>query len=267
VRLIATLILLLAASSVYGQCGPNGCPVPSYSWKEHPDDPGRIYLYQGNIQVGGWDYDTHTWRDLTSRGWGQAKSTPLIAPPERILPANFGVDSIQLRKSRWEINGKEVSKDEVDSAISQPPNIPDHTKKFRLTCNLAQRNQIQKDWYAFDPELAKRVVFWAVPADHWSQKDEAGVGFAPGLTFQSPDGKVLHRQVDYAGPEDFQAIRKAVKAYDSSKDPDLRKEPVVPVPPAPVPFPIVPPAPSTPTVPPWLALLGLVSAYLYKKRN
>lgn len=208
------LALLLTATTVHAQ----------YNWRTRDDDPNRIYLYNDDRQIGGWDYNLGIWRDYNGE-WGPEKKVPFQSPPERVqAPAvNFGVD----------LKG-EIIQDDLP--------IPDYANKFRLTCTSDQRQKVQADWQTVEPDLANRVVFWSVPKDHWAVKD-----FAEGMTFQSPDGKVLHRQTDYNGPQDFTALRKAIATYDATKDPDLRKDDNKSA--------------------PWLALAGMVGAYFYTKRN
>jgi hypothetical protein len=118
-----------------------------------------------------------------------------------------------------------------------------------------------------EAEVKSRVAVWSVPANHWSLQDTTTgktVFRTGGITFLAPDGKVLHRQPDFNGSEDFAAIRKAIRAYDSAKDPDLRQE----APPVPTPMP-APATPSTPTnnLPPWLALFAIAAVNFYLRKK
>ena len=58
-------------------------------------------------------------------------------------------------------------------------------------------------------------------AEDW----DVGPGESAGLPtrWMSADGRVLHRQDQYHGPADWQAIRKVDPNYDPSRDPDVTK--------------------------------------------
>jgi hypothetical protein len=77
----------------------------------------------------------------------------------------------------------------------------------------------------------------------------------PTVYLQAPDGKVLHRQDDFKGPDDFQAIRKAIKSYDAGKDVDLRKTPA--------PDDKKAPTPAAPAISPWLLIGGAAALFLF----
>jgi hypothetical protein len=251
------------AAIVCAQCGPGGCPIDE--WREVESDPGRIYLYRNGQQVGGWDYERGIWRSYDARAnrWGDPMTSPPVPSPVRNV-VNFGVDSSKLGGRPYQLNGKPATRQEIDAAIGRQ--LPDDSKKFRLvaTGDAAERQRIADAWQPMEPELKARVAVWSVPADHWSLRDTTTgkvIFCAGGLTFQAPDGKVLHRQPDFTGGEDFAAIRKAIRAYDAAKDPDLRKE----SPPVPLPMPAVP----TPTnnLPPLLALFAVAAVNFYLRKR
>jgi hypothetical protein len=263
------LVLFSLAAVAWGQCGPSGCPVEE--WKEIEGDPGRVYLYRAGRQVGGWDYDAGFWRSYDARAdrWGEpVKSAPSPPPDRRVV--NYGVDRSKLGGSPYQLNGKPATRREIDAAIGSP--LPDDSKKFRLvaTGEAAERQRIADAWQPMEPEVKARVAVWSVPASHWSLQDTVtgkSVFRAGGLTFQAPDGKVLHRQADFTGSEDFAAIRKAIRAYDAEKDPDLRTSaPLVPSP-APMPQPLLPAPAPTNTVPPWLALLAITAIHFFLQKR
>lgn len=276
--LFPCILLACLVGPAAAQCtGPN-CPVPSpvyYEWQEIADDPGRIYLLRGGVQIGGWDYDSKTWRSYNRGNWGpHEKHAPILVPTQK---ANFGLDHTKL-KGACSINGEPVSKETVDKVLSgqHPTQIPDSGKRYRLVVagDSAERQRITDAWKTVEPDLSSQVAVWNVPSDHWSLKDgDKTLYVTAGLTFQAPDGKVLHRQADFKGPQDFAAIRKAIKAYQPDLDPDLRKpQPLkpAPVPPTPAPLPDDPapgPAPIPSSLPPWLVMFASVAAYYWKMKG
>ncbi len=142
---------------------------------------------------------------------------------------NHGVEFSKIKDGCCLLNGRPVTMEQAIGVVSGQ--IPDDSKKFRLTVIGAdgQRKPVVDAFSQVEREVKERIVIWDVPPDHWSLKDNATgktvfkVDGAPTVYLQAPDGKVLHRQDDWSGVDDFQAIRKAMKAYDSSKDPDFRK--------------------------------------------
>jgi len=193
----------------------------------------------------------------------QAPDTPLL---------NHGVESGRLGGRAFQLNGRPATKREIDAAIRD--RVPDDSKKFRLvaTGDDAERKRIGEAWEQVEAEIKTRVAIWSVPANHWSLQNTATgktVFRTGGITFMAPDGKVLHRQPDFAGSDDFTAIRKAIRAYDADKDPDLRKQAPVPIPTPPAPEPM--PAPVTPSPPAnaaWIALFAImVINYFFNKRG
>lgn len=254
-RFVLVFVLLLAGSSLLAQCDEyrNGVyVVKPYEWRELPGDLDHAYLFKAGVQLGAWNYPHIQWRDFDTRTglWSLPRPTPPITPPEKMQ--NFGVDTSKLR-------GGNVYHT-VDAEI------PDDSKKFRLTVPGAaeERARITDAWKTVEPSLKERVIVWNVPSDHWSLQDGSTgktVFKTSGLTLTAPDGKVLHRQEDFTGAQDFEAIRKAVKGYDPLKDPDLRK-PDLPIKPAPMPIPI----PLT-LFPPWLALIATAGGYFLVQRR
>jgi len=144
---------------------------------------------------------------------------------------NFGVLRDMIVPGRITHNGREITMGEAMGALVGQ--IPDESKKFRLTVigSHAERKSVMDGFAQLEPALKERIAPWSVPPDHWSLKDQVSgqtvfkTDGHPTVYLQAPDGKALHRRDDFKGPGDFEAIRKAVKAYDASKDPDLLKTP------------------------------------------
>jgi hypothetical protein len=188
-------------------------------------------------------------------------------------PKDFGVNWPKISKdSKITLpSGEEISVERAIQMIEQNK-IPDDSKKFRLVIigSDVDRKRVTDAWPTVEANLRDRFALWSVPPDHWSLKDLVSgellykVGGTPTIYCQAPDGKVLHRQDEFVGMPDFEAVRKAVKGYDASKDPDLRKpdpkkvDPKKPVEPN-----------ETPTSPMPLVLIGggIVAAYLLKNRG
>ena len=270
VRLILSLLLVSFASlPLLAQWAPRAPgSVDLLEWREIPGDEGRIYLFRNGCQIGGWDYHAQHWRDYDAARdvWSPPAATPPVAPPARGTP-NFGVDPDKLGNgARFELNGQRVSKQQVFDALQDK--IPEDAKKLRVTVigSAVERQRVIDAYASLEASLRERLTLWSVPPDHWSLTDTTNgtpifrTDGKPTLYVQAPDGKVLHRQDDFAGAQDLEAIRKAVKNYDASRDPDLRKPAPTPLPPA--------PAPSPQNLPlPGIALMLGVLGYLFLRRR
>jgi hypothetical protein len=224
------LILLALPTYAHAQpCGPNGCPVPiipapapkaEYRWIQSPTDPRRIYLYQGAVQLGGYDLDQHYYRPIQGDAWGEVGEPP-------IPPPCFGVASDRLaEKPRYTLNGRAVEPNRAYEAMSK--GLTDDSGKLRLTIigSEEQRRQVRRDLDA-DPTFAAERERFAVrdyPPDHWSLRPGFILAGDPTIYCQAPDGRVLHRQDDYHGGIGplLAALRQTRKDYDPKKDPDLR---------------------------------------------
>ncbi len=126
------------------------------------------------------------------------------------------------------LNGKEVSKAEILQAIGKPP-LPNDSQWLCLTVigPEAARKQVVNDLASASALAAwkDKIKVQDYPPDHWAVRD---AGFQcdgnPTLYCQAPDGKVLHRQDDYRGPEALaEVLRRADPAYRPEKDPDLNR--------------------------------------------
>lgn len=250
IALLAALALALPALAQAQRWGPKGCPpvggfapgqafAPRYEWRQHENLPDNSYLYRDGKLAGGYRWSTGNYFAWEGDDWVLAAppfERPARAPEQAPAPKpdagpaveDYGVDVSKLNADGpvyW--HGEErISRGQALDLVTN--GIPDDAHKLRLTVigPDAQRQQVLAD-YGADPEMAalrERCLVWSVPADHWSVT-KAGffTSGAPTVYLQAPDGKVLHRQDDYKGKEDFQAIRKAVADYDPKKDPDRRK--------------------------------------------
>jgi hypothetical protein len=244
-------------------------------WCDVPDSPNEAALYRNNVQIGCWNYAANCWRDYDARReiWGPKVATPPAEPPSRAQPVakvtrlmptaeeaqpestdvgsdlthpnNHGVDWSKIKDHEATYSGRKIGCERAHELVGKQ--VPDDAKRFRLTIigNPAEQKEALTQFASLEPEIRDRMNTWAVAADHWSLKDGLSgqavfkTQGTPVIYLQDPSGKVLHRQDD--GKDMPTAIRKAVKAYDQTKDPDLRKvEPKKPNDPA---------APTHPAVP------------------
>jgi hypothetical protein len=234
----------------------------AYEWRSFADDSDQISLWENGRQLGNYFFSTREYRPRLASGvWGSPCEPPYPPPcrccegcrcecdckcpqgkpccagcrciyPCKVEPdgtLNFGLELARLSPtSEHFLNGKGVSKEELLKAIGEPQ-LPDDSKWLCLTIigPDASRKQVLNDLQS-SPALAPwkdKVKVQDYPPDHWAVKD---VGFVttgnPTIYCQAPDGKVLHRQDDYRGPEALaEALRKADAAYQPKKDPDLNK--------------------------------------------
>lgn len=183
-------------------------------------------------------------------------------------PVNFGVDRSKLcPEERYTLGGREASRAAAMNAIEAAGDIPNDSALPRLTVigSDAARKAVLDDLKAH-PSLAwlkDRVVAKGYPPDHWRVKDGGFVtpkGADAVVYVQKPDGTVLWRQDEYAGPERLAgALRDKVPGYDPSKDPQPQ-----PTPPAPAPGPT--PGPGLKLNPWWLATAA-VALFVFLRRR
>lgn len=141
---------------------------------------------------------------------------------------NYGLDCAKIGETtHYRLNGRDITRDEAMRAMDQ---LPDDRQRLRLTIvgEASIREQVKRDWQAHPAlqALKDRVLVQDYPPEHWAVAD---VGFAPGLTLQTPPGsdgkaRVIWRMPQYAGPDVLAgAIRKADPLYQPSKDADPSK--------------------------------------------
>lgn len=251
--------------------------IASEEWRPYAGEPGRFAHYLGGVQVGGYDANLKIYRayDVTTDTWGPPQrlsskkhSCACVAGcycgdecpcsggkrctddctcvarngAEQAIP-NYGVDLSRLSGKHEEVvtlNGHKIPKHRAHEILSGQ--LQDDSGKLRLTAiGGPERKQLLDDLEK--PPLNEwkdRLLVQSYPLDHWAVT-RAGffTGGRPTIYLQAPDGKVLHRQDDYADGANglAEAIRRADPAYDPKKDPDLRKllrfpDPLTRMPPA-----------------------------------
>lgn len=144
----------------------------------------------------------------------------------------FGVDWDRIKPEECSKNGKKITIEQAYESVGGQ--IPDDKGKLRLVCigTAAECKPVIDAWNLTEEVLRSRVCSWFVPADHWSLKDTMTgelrfkADGKPTVYLLAPGGQSLHRQDGWTSAQDVEAIRKGVKAYDTAKDPDLRKTPL-----------------------------------------
>jgi hypothetical protein len=280
------LAFIVAASASFGQWGGRSCAVAQspqvffqapqpLQWRTSPEIPDEAQLYRGGVQIGSWCFSEQYYLPIIGNQWGQKQDKAPIAPPPVIVGQkkvtqplvpndpepkvdpideipNFGVEWDKIADHQATYQGRVIPCDKAIELIGKQ--VPDDSKKFRLTIigTDAEHKEALLQFASLEPEVKDRFNTWAVGSDHWSLKDGVtgqtvfNTKGNPVLYVQAPDGQVLHRQDD---PKDLpQAIRKAVKNYDQTKDPDLRKPSILP---------------TGSISPQWLVLGGLAAAALF----
>lgn len=145
---------------------------------------------------------------------------------------NFGIDRAGLNGSaeRITLGGRQITRAEA-TQILQAGSLADDSSKLRLTLigSESDRGRVLDDLKGPLSDIAGQCLVQDYPPDHWAV---TGAGFytagKPTIYVQSPDGKVLHRQDDYADGADglrlaFENIRKPDPNYRPDKDRDLRR--------------------------------------------
>lgn len=152
---------------------------------------------------------------------------------------NYGLDRehFPLKRQRT-YRGREVSKGELLRIIGGKGTLKDDSKLLCLTVfgDKSSNDQVLAD-LGRDPHLAPWKGLIKVQFYDSSEWVAGQGGFAfPSIYIQTPEGKVLHRQDSYRGPELLaEAIGKAEALYEPNPvyrkedDPDLNK-PAVPLP-------------------------------------
>lgn len=276
--IIVACVFVLGISYVFADqrsWGVGGCAVAQAATHEWKADDQEAALYRNGVQIGSWSYAEGYWRSYDARRdvWGPKEAKAPVEPPPRtgVVPKeepldvtedlthqlNMGMDWSKIADHQASYGGRVISCDKAHELIGKQ--IPDDSKKFRLTVigTLPEQKEALVQFAILEPDIKDRCIPWVVAADHWSLKDTATgqVAFKtegkPVVYLQDPDGKVLHRQDD--AKDMPQAIRKAIKAYDAAKDPDMRK-----------PSPISPAAPIHPAIP-VTVVLGGAALFAYMK--
>lgn len=207
-----TFLLLVTALSL--------AQADDYRWVHSPTDPGRLYLYRGAVQIGGYDLEEHYYRPFDGSSWGEKSQAPLPPPC-------FGVTSNKIGAGpTYRINGRPVTPRAAYESVEK--GLDDDDGKLRVSfIGPTALRQDARSAFENHPEFDQirgDVTVRDFPPDHWALKAGFVTTGQPTVYCQTPDGKVLHRQDDFAGGAGalIAALRKARASYDPRRDPDLR---------------------------------------------
>lgn len=202
-----------------------------------PLQPGYRYSYRVKVR---WGMTERQWTLAVEAGKTSALTLrPDGGSPSSDLPVveqdgvkNFGIDREQLGPphERITLGSKEITQAEAKKLL-EAGSLTDDSGKLRLTIigSEADRQRVLDDLKGPLADLASGFLVQSYAPDNWAV---ARAGFQtsgkPTIYVQSPSGKVLHRQDDYAdGPDGLRqalkAIRKPDPNYDPTKDRDLRR--------------------------------------------
>lgn len=240
---------------------------PEEVWRRDSQDLKAFHLYRKGVQVGGFRYtdskigvymDYDAGKDLWSPGVPCDRNDvakyvgkgfdKVVGQPKEMAKhidlsdqkKNMGVEWDKLDGSVVTYQGIVISPTQAIEMIQAE--IPDFKKKFRGTVigSDAECKAVMAEASKLDPAVGDRIIWRCVRPGDWSVKDlssgkQVYPDGNPSICFQGPEGQMLHRQAEASGfPE---AVRKAVKKYDSEKDLDLRK-PLSPLMPSGNPLPL-----------------------------
>ncbi len=240
-RLMCLLLLLWPIAAEAQNCPGGVCPrviVPAVvkcEWRTDASvEPTQEFLYKGGVQVGAWSHKWNHYRPYNAKAnvWGEVSEPPVKAPIARPIISqvepNFGIDLDKMhpreKPTYRDKHGAEISRQEAFAALKD---IPNDGGKLWLTVigSEADRKKVTDDLPA---DLKEKLRVNSYPPDHWAVADGFITTGKPTVYLQAPDGTNIHRQDDYGGIADFEAIRKGVANYDAKKDPDLRKPAAAP---------------------------------------
>lgn len=218
--LILMALLFFAASTIRAE-----------RWEKHNDTQYLLWSDDGQY-LGCYDKELQQYYRCENLQLYPEKESPVALPAE-LLPANYGVDTKQIRSHVYSHKGKEVTRKQAFDILEK--GLPSDKDKPYLTVigNDEDRNKVLGD-LANSPALstlAKNFRLQDYAPTDWQVKDVGFVvGGKPTIYIQAVDGKVLHRQDVYAGPEKLaEALRKADPNYKPDVDPDLTKpKPILP---------------------------------------
>jgi hypothetical protein len=227
--------VLLTSLFIVGQlsCPGGACRPSPIEWRTRADEPNRAYLFVEGRQRGGYDGERDEWRDFNpdTGAWGDARPLFPNCAGRRGGPADFGVMRDRLAaEERFSLNGVPVKPEQARLALA---GLIDDSQWLRLTIigSAAERQVVLNDLQSHPTlaELRGRLLVQAYEPDHWAV---AAAGFVrtgkPTIYLQAPDGRVLHRQDEYRGPERLAAtLRRADPDYHPERDPDLDQLPVL----------------------------------------
>ncbi len=192
----------------------------AYRWVQSTTDPGRVYLYRAGVQVGGYDLAEHFFRPFDGKVWGERTEPPLPPPCFGVACGKIGAGPT------YKLNGQSISPHAAYEAVEKGLN--DDGRKLRVSIigpsPLREKARADLDKHAGFAAVRDQYAVRDFAPDHWALKPGFVTAGKPTIYCQDPEGKVLHRQDDFAGGADalVAALRRARDSYDPRRDPDLR---------------------------------------------
>lgn len=149
-----------------------------------------------------------------------------LAQPDGSPPC-FGVTPDKLAAGpTYRLNGQTITPAAAYEALEK--GLDDDGRKLRVTIIgppvLRQKARDDLESHPAFAELQSGLAIRDFAPDHWAMRAGFVTTGQPTIYCQAPDGKVLHRQDNFAGGADalVGALRRAKESYDPRRDPDLR---------------------------------------------
>lgn len=261
---------MMLTASAHAQCGPFGCGdqaalgyfyppmvarhsvvvvtrIPAaggHEWRSRSDKPDELYLYRGDVQVGGWKQSERAYRayDAIRDEYSAIRqaAAPVALPGETPLPStplpskgsddsgpNYGLDldKLRSRSDGYWAAGRQVSRAEAIELFGA--DLPADADALRVTWvgDEATGERIRADLAGLN--LRGKVTFQSYAPDASMIR---GLGFESGrLHVQAPNGAMLHWQVGHTSAQQLGDVLNAAELrrrdplFDPNKVPDLTK--------------------------------------------
>ena len=215
---------------MYGICEPPSKEAGAWAKKTGHEfvrlysEPKNFYVYRDLQQVGLWTGIYYTTFDPVKRTYGSV-GLPPWAPEAKVdettrpkIP-NFGVTVDKIAGSpEYSVNGRPCTRSEAMAATDE---IPDESKLFRVVAVGAKDflDKVSGDWETAKSLHSAALLQCYEPEYWWAKENNLPAG---SLTVCDPTGKAVHFQQGY----DLGDWKLFGGAFDPSKTPDLRADPI-----------------------------------------
>lgn len=205
----------------------------NYTWKPHNKNQDLLLL--DGVPLGAWDHPSQTFTEWDGKKWGRTNQPCPIECPLRFerLPTGFEAKGMKGKGEHFQIDGKEVGRDEAFLLFQSPcpicpkpkgPVAPKGEQPYVtvISSDKEKREAVRSAWFT-EPrfEAARdKIALWTVPPGHWSLDP----GFAQkdgSIQLLAGDGTSLHRQETLDLANLCEAIRRRIPDYDPRKDIDF----------------------------------------------
>lgn len=201
-----------------------------YQWRGWPDELDQWALWRDGRQVGVFTAAEDFYREYIDRDrWGKDyRRPPVELPPaalarlETRVPDGVLTEFLQAGP-RYSHCGTPITRDECASTLT------DDAAKLSLTLIGAESDRARA-LAELPAAFRARVLVQSYAPDNWAVKSYGFVTTgAPTIYLQTPDGSVLARVDQYAGPQTWEKLRKADPSYQPEQDPDPTRPPPSPL--------------------------------------